>query len=206
MVHGGQMKHPCWLNKRAAEYMEEYRMAQEQLAVLNTTSSGHHWQLPPQNMYKLNFDAAMFMEQQRSGVGAIIRNAQVEVMAGMSAKGPYVRNSEEAEALAYQQLVVFAMEAGFLELVVEGDNNTMMRAISGLSCHNSLLGHIYDDICVYLNGMQQTSVSCIKRRGNMVAHSLAKYARNIDDVVYWIEDSPPPAMEALYQDSLHIIE
>ena len=81
-----------------------------------------------------------------------------------------------------------------------------MRAILGLSRHNSLLGHIYDDICVYLNGMQQTSISCIKRGENMVAHSLAKYAKNIDDVVCWIEDSPPLAVEALYQDSLHIID
>ena len=40
----------------------------------------------------------------------------------------------------------------------------------------------------------------------MVAHSLAKYAKNIDDVVYWIEDSPPLAVEALYQYSLHIID
>ena len=40
----------------------------------------------------------------------------------------------------------------------------------------------------------------------MVAHSLAKYAKNITDVVYWVEDSPPPMVEALYQDSLHIIE
>ena len=77
-----------------------------------------------------------------------------EVMAEMSAKGPYVRNSEEAKALASWQVVVFAMEAGFSELVIEGDNSTVMRAILGLSCHNSLLGHIYDDICVYLDGMQ----------------------------------------------------
>ena len=28
----------------------------------------------------------------------------------------------------------------------------------------------------------------------MVAHSLAKYAKNITDVVYWVEDSPPPAV------------
>ena len=41
-------------------------------------------------------------------------------MAGMSAKGPYVRNSEEAEALACQNAVVFAMEAGFSKLVIEG--------------------------------------------------------------------------------------
>ena len=51
-------------------------------------------------MCKLNFDVAVFTEQLSSGIGAIIRNAQGEVMAGMSAKGPYVRNSEEAEALA----------------------------------------------------------------------------------------------------------
>ena len=42
--------------------------------------------------------------------------------------------------------------------------------------------------------------------GNMVAHSLARYAKNISDEMYWLEDSPPPELEALYQDSLHIIE
>ena len=42
--------------------------------------------------------------------------------------------------------------------------------------------------------------------GNMVAHSLASYAKNLSDEMYWLEDSPPPAVEALYQDSLHINE
>ena len=32
---------------------------------------------------------------------------------------------------------------------------------------------------------------------NFVAHSLAKYARYVDDELIWLEDSPPPAMEAL---------
>ena len=127
-------------------------------------------------------------------------------MAGMSAKGPYVRNSEEVEALACRQAVVFALEVGFSKLVIEGDNSTVMKAISSLSYHNSLLGHVYEDICAYLNGMQLVSISCIKRGGNMVVHSLAKYAKYISDVVYWLEDSPPPAVEALYQDFLHVSE
>ena len=43
--------------------------------------------------------------------------------------------------------------------------------------------------------------------GNMMAHSLARYARNLSNEMYWVEDSPPPrAVEVLYQDSLHIIE
>ena len=78
------------------------------------------------------------------------------------------------------------MEARFSELVVEGDNVTVMRAISDLSCHNSLLGHIYEDICCYLSGMQHYSVSCIKggEGGNMGAHSLAKNTKNIIDEMY----------------------
>lgn len=47
-------------------------------------------------MCKLNFDVTVFMEQQCSRVGVIIRNAQGKVMAGMSAMGSYVRDSEEA--------------------------------------------------------------------------------------------------------------
>ena len=164
MVHGGQMKDPCWLNRRAADYLEEYRKAQEQLVGSSTTPREQHWKPSPQNMFKLNFDAAVFMKQQSSGIGAIIRNAQGEVMVGMSAKGPYVRNGEEAEALACRNAMVFAMEARFSELVIEGDNSTVMRAISSFSCHNSLLEHIYKDICAYLNGMQHVSISCIKRR------------------------------------------
>ena len=40
----------------------------------------------------------------------------------------------------------------------------------------------------------------------MVAHSLARYAKNLSDEMYWLEDSPPLAVEVLYQDSLHINE
>ena len=40
----------------------------------------------------------------------------------------------------------------------------------------------------------------------MVAHSLARHARNISDEMYWMEDSPLPAVDVLYQDFLHINE
>ena len=38
-----------------------------------------------------------------------------------------------------------------------------------------------------------------------MAHVLAQYARNtLDEDLNWMEDSPPPALEALYHDSLSI--
>ena len=44
--------------------------------------------------------------------------------------------------------------------------------------------------------------SKIRRGGNKVAHVLAQHARNLEDELYWLEDSPSPVLEALYQDAL----
>ena len=88
------MKDPRWLNRRAVDYHEDYKKAQKHLTISVAAPCGQQWQPPPQNLFKPNFDAAVFSNQQCSGFGAIIRNAQGEVMAGMSVKGPFVRNSE----------------------------------------------------------------------------------------------------------------
>ena len=49
--------------------------------------------------------------------------------------------------------------------------------------------------------LQTCSFSCVKRTANSTAHALAKYARQVDDEVVWLEESPPPILEALYLDN-----
>jgi len=39
---------------------------------------------------------------------------------------------------------------------------------------------------------------------NTVAHSLARFARLIDEDIIWMEESPPPAIDALYLDSISL--
>ena len=41
---------------------------------------------------------------------------------------------------------------------------------------------------------------CVKRYGNSVVHYLAKSTKSIFDDVTWIEDPPPPVLEALFFD------
>ena len=103
VIHGGQLKEPGLLNRRVEEFLDEYRKAQVTLMATNVPAVNCVWQAPPSEEYKMNFDAAVFLDQQCSGFGAIIRNSNGEVMAGMSAKGPYVHSSEELRSWRVEQ-------------------------------------------------------------------------------------------------------
>ncbi|XP_075670120.1 uncharacterized protein LOC142639868 [Castanea sativa] len=188
VVHGGQMKNPRWLTNRAAELLEDYKKAQTNLVISSAAPDNNCWKLPPQDVYKLNFDAAVFSNLNCSGVGAIIRNFAGEVMVGMAAKGEFVHNSDDAEALACRKALEFAIEARFSDLVIEGDNSNVMRAILTTVLNNSFLGHIMDDIRHFILGRQFVGFSCVRR--NMVTHSLARFARDIVEDLYWIKDEP----------------
>lgn len=113
-------------------------------------------------------------------------------MAIMSAKGPGVMDSEEAKVLACQRALEFVVNARFEELVIEGDNS-----IASLHALQSRLGNIYGDIRLLAASSRCMSFSCVKHKANYVALSLARYARSIDEDIFWMEESPPPAIEAL---------
>ena len=49
------------------------------------------------------------------------------------------------------------------------------------------------------------SVSCAKRSANSAARALARYARQVYDEVVWLEESPPPILEALYLENRYFM-
>ena len=111
-------------------------------------------------------------------------------------------SSKEAELLASRKAVEFATDARFSELVIERDNSNVMKVLSSSSVNQSLLGNVVDNVRHLVCGMHWVNFSCIRRGGNRVVHALAQHARNIFEDVFWMEDSPPPALNALYHDSL----
>ena len=143
----------------------------------------------------------MFSGLNSSSFGAIIRNEKGEVMVAMAAKGPEVFCSAEAELLACGKAIEFVVDAGFSELVIEGDNSSAMTAISTLKIDQSLLGNVVGDIQHLICNLQWVRIDCVRGGGNRVAHVLAQFARNITEDMYWMEDVPPIAREALYQDA-----
>ena len=202
ITHGGIMQDPSRLERRARNFVEEYKQAQAHLSLPTpTTRNQQTWSPPPRSLFKLNFDAAVFNDINASGVGAVIRNDMGEVMVSLSARGPQVVDSEEAEVLACRRALELAIDLRFPELVIEGDSASVMKNIAGSWPRLSHLGHLYADIHCLVSGLQSVRFTCVHRDANSVAHSLARYARNVDEDIAWVEDSPPPALEALYWDA-----
>ncbi|XP_065638610.1 uncharacterized protein LOC136071363 [Quercus suber] len=189
------------MNKHARDYLNKFKGTQAQLAVSANSGLIQAWRPPTGSVYKLNFDVAVLANTRSSGVGVVIRNSLGEVMAGLSTYGPVVASNEEAEVLACRKVVEFAIDAGFMDLMIEGDNAMVMKANVFPRLDRSRLGHIYDDIRTLAAGFRSLSVGCIKRSANSVAHSLARYASHLEEELVWLEESPPPAPDALYLDA-----
>ena len=127
-MHRGAFQHPSRSSQRALDYLREYIEAQDLLSVPAPIQSPPQqtWQLPQGNLFKLNFDGACFDEGVASGYGAMIRNEKGEVMAALAAKGGAVRDSEDVEVMACYKALKFAIDAGFMEIILEGDRALVM--------------------------------------------------------------------------------
>ena len=177
VVHGGQLKDPKCLNKRAEDSVLEFQQAQVKLTVVRTEQTiSDRWQPPSPDVYKLNFDAALFSGMNRTSIGTIIRNDKGEVMAAMSVVRLGAENSEEAELMACRRSLEFVVDAGFSSLIIEGDNANVIQAISSSLPNNSILGCVVDDIPHLIHGLYWARTNQIRRGGNIVAHVLAQFA------------------------------
>ena len=74
-------------------------------------------------------------------------------MAAISTKGPPVTGNDEAEIFACRRAVEFAVEYGFAELILEGDNQALMDALRTRQGRSSWLGHVLQDVLFLLDGL-----------------------------------------------------
>lgn len=208
VVHGGILQEPGALVGRASSLLDEYLGARTQLVSSMphvSSDPSQKWQPPLGLTYKMNYDAAVFNGLPATGVGVVIQNGDGQVMAALASRGPAVMDSEEAEVLACRRALEFAIDAGFADLVVEGDNSNMLRSVVSSQPDWSRLGNIYDDVRYLAARLRFVEFKCIRRSANGVAHSLARYARQINDDCIWLEETPVPAQRALYEDSVSLL-
>ena len=96
----------------------------------------------------VTIDVASFLDPATLGISVIIRNEKGEDMAALSVKRSAKVDSNEVEQLACRKAICFAIEPGFKDLVIKGDNVYVMWSLSRSDQFTFQGGHILQDFQV----------------------------------------------------------
>ena len=181
--------------------VEEYFDAQKPKPMVTPRPARVHWSPPTENLYKVNFNAALFEHLGFAGLGVLVRDGRGNVLAALSQKIALPQSVEMAEALAAKRAVQLATEMSFLRVVVEGDCKRVVQALQAQGRSFTLYRHVIEDVRRIGAMLQTCSFHHVLREGNSLAHSLARRAVLTADTDVWVEELPSD-LDDVFQNDL----
>ena len=147
-----------------------------------------------------NYINTMFQEEDRVGIGVIIRECQGKGLAHMVGIIPLPLIVIELETLAISKALQFDIDLSLKDVTLEGVSEIAMNALIADSQSLEFFGLHSRDVkcfaslfhCIRISHVHREGLlySHIKRNDNEVSHSLAKNALCIPDFQVWMEDVP----------------
>ncbi|XP_040996055.1 uncharacterized protein LOC121242229 [Juglans microcarpa x Juglans regia] len=160
------------------------------------------WVPPEHGILKLNVDGAVFANQRSAGVGLILRNAKAKIIFLASKKENKVNDPIEIEMLAILRGLQFCFPLGISHLVIESDSFLMMNEVESENTSRSLHDNLVQQIKQLMLRFPICSIQHNSHLGNGVAHGLAKFAWNIDDLITWWGSYPKRIAQVIWSDSM----
>ena len=151
------------------------------------------WSPPEAPRYKINYDVTTFAEDITVGLGIVILNSEGLVMASLTQQIPLLAIVIEIEPLAAWRAMELALEIGLANIVLEGDNETMFKALKSGDRSLAQHDHLTKDILFLSSYCSAFTVSFICRQCNKLAHSLPF-------MTIWMEDVPPDLVSIFQAD------
>ncbi|KAJ0097104.1 hypothetical protein Patl1_28743 [Pistacia atlantica] len=177
------------LSKLEEKYLAEFGVVTSPNAhPLNSDPSSPRWQPPPEGIYKVNWDAIVRKENGTIGVGIAIRDWQGRFLATMRMKKTMLPDALVAESFAALQAVILAAYIGINQIILEGDALQVVNNLLRDEENWGQTGLISMDTKVLSRNFLTFSVHHVKRASNVIAHTLAKNALTIDDVLVELEE------------------
>ena len=79
----------------------------------------------------MNYDGAYFVEEEKAGIGVVVRNDLGQVMGSLVEKIEMPSIVEVLEALAARRALIFMEELRFRHAIFEGDVEIVVKALLG---------------------------------------------------------------------------
>ena len=93
-----------------------------------------------------------------------------------------------------------ALELSLDNIVLEGDNESLFKAMKSKDRSLAQHGHLIKDI-LYLSLFFTTfTVSWVRHQCNKLAHSLARKAKGLPIMIVWMGDIPPDLVSVFQAD------
>lgn len=189
---------PLWkINSMAVDNLLEFQRASSTLSPIPKAPSSVKRTPPPAGWVKVNFDGATFKERNLAGLGCIIRNDKGLVMAAFTQFILLPTSVETVEVLAARSAVGFTQELSLEQLILEGDSESIIKALAMGGRESSSFGHIIMAINSISSAFKCISFSHTRRRGNKVAYRPARLACKFSHFHVWMEEVPPD-VESVY--------
>ena len=168
--------------------MEEFFKVQKKALKPDINHPPIKWTLPPETVYKANFDVALFEHLGLAGLGVVFRDSGGNIIVALSQKIKLPQTVELAKALAARQAITLAAKLSVFKVMVEGD---YMRVVQALNDHGrclTMFGHVVEEIRRPGSCLEFCSFHHVKREGNKLAHSLARRAVLYANMDVWVEE------------------
>ena len=149
------------------------------------------WKPPPWPRHKVNFDGAVFREDDSAGVGAVIRDEKGFMVAAMAEKIPLPYSITALEALAAIRALRLAGDIGLESFILEGDSKITIDALAGNIMEHAEFGNLFEEAKWLASQFGDVSFNHVRRQGNGAAHNSARHARHVSEYTVWMEDVPP---------------
>ena len=106
----------------------------------------------------------------------------------------------EAEAKVFEAGLLLARDIGIQDVILEGESLVIYNALCESSLPPSSVALVVLGMLDLCKEFRRIEFSHVKRKGNRLAHLLAKYAVGIDDFLVWMEENPCFLEQALSHD------
>ncbi|KAH9707734.1 RNase H domain-containing protein [Citrus sinensis] len=150
------------LSVAAAEAMVQsysrIQMPQMQGNSQQSTANQKQWKHPPEGWFKVNVDAAVRVEQQRIGMGIVIRNSRGKVIAAAIKPSKFIGKVDFAEAEAIRFGLEIAENVRCFPLIVESDSQEVVDLVNSKTSSRAEIFWVASEVQDRMKRLNQVKV------------------------------------------------
>ena len=158
------------------------------------------WKPPDANSVKINFDGAIFKNENRSGIGIVVHNQIGAILASLAQSISQALQPTEIKAIAPAWALEFGHEIGLTEAILEGDSEMIVNSLKTGRATMALVEPLIQDATHFSGLYTKLLYSHCRRDGNKLAHSLARFSIHVTNYSTWMKEVPHNLLSVAEQD------